>query len=79
MVLTIELDREEDARFIAEVLELPGVLCYGVTADAAIRAVKALALRVLGERVEHGEAAPPDDVRLRLGQRCSNGSRNAPA
>jgi predicted RNase H-like HicB family nuclease len=55
--LTIEMDREEDGRFIAEVRELPGVMAYGATEAGATAAVKALALRVLAERFEHGELA----------------------
>ena len=52
---TIEIEQEDDARWIAEVLEIPGALVYGVTADDALAKVQALALRVLAERVEHGE------------------------
>jgi predicted RNase H-like HicB family nuclease len=55
---TIELDREEDGRWIAEVLDLPGVLAYGGTREEALAAVEALALRVVADRLEHGEAAP---------------------
>ena len=55
VTLTIELDREEDGRYIAEVLELPGVLAYGSSEPEALAAVKALALRVLADRLEHGE------------------------
>lgn len=58
MRLTIELDIEEDGRVIAEVLELPGVLVYGQTKEEAIAKVQALALRVLADRLEHGEATP---------------------
>jgi predicted RNase H-like HicB family nuclease len=53
--LTIEIEQETDARWLAEVLELPGVLAYGPTSEEAIASVKALALRVLGERIEHRE------------------------
>lgn len=56
--MNIELDREDDGRWIAEVPALPGVLVYGDTQEAAVRAVRALALRVLAERVEHGETIP---------------------
>jgi predicted RNase H-like HicB family nuclease len=56
--LTIEYEQETDGRWIAEVLELPGVLSYGPTRDAAIAHVQALALRVLADRLEHDEAAP---------------------
>lgn len=59
MTLTIELEREDDGRWIAEVPALSGVLCYGATRDEAVARVQALALRVIAERLEHGEA-PPD-------------------
>jgi len=58
MNLTIEYEQEDDGRWIAEVLELPGVMSYGSTRDAAIAHAQALALRVLADRLEHGEAAP---------------------
>ena len=56
MALTIELDREEDGRWIAEIPQLPGVMAYGADRDEAIAKVKALALRELADRVEHGES-----------------------
>ena len=62
MRLTIELEREEDGRFLAEVLELPGVLAYAATEAGVLAAVKALALRVLAERLEHGEALTTDTI-----------------
>lgn len=55
---TIEFDREEDGRWIAEVPELPDVLAYGQTMDDAKAKVEALALRVLADRLEHGESIP---------------------
>jgi predicted RNase H-like HicB family nuclease len=58
MNLTIEYEQETDGRWIAEVLELPGVLSYGPSRDTAIAHVQALALRVLADRLEHDEAAP---------------------
>lgn len=58
MNLTIEYEQETDGRWIAEVLELPGVLSYGPTRDSAIAHVQALALRVLADRLEHEEATP---------------------
>lgn len=61
MTVRIELDREADGRWIAEVRTLPGVLAYGKTRRHAVAAVKALALRVLADRLEHGETAP--DIR----------------
>jgi predicted RNase H-like HicB family nuclease len=54
----IELDREDDGRWIAEVLELPGVLAYGVSQEEAIAKVKALALHVVADQLEHGESDP---------------------
>ena len=56
MTFTIELDREGDGRWIAEVEALPGVMCYGRDRDEAVARVQALALRVIAERLEHGEA-----------------------
>jgi predicted RNase H-like HicB family nuclease len=53
---TIESEREADGRWIAEIPALPGVLAYGATRDEAIARAKALALKVLAERLEHGEA-----------------------
>ena len=54
----VETEREDDGRWLAEVLELPGVLAYGDTEQAALSRVQALALRVVAERLEHGEAGP---------------------
>jgi predicted RNase H-like HicB family nuclease len=56
MTLQIELEQEADGRWVAEVATLPGVLAYGVTRTDAVAKVQALALRVLAERFEHGEA-----------------------
>jgi len=58
MVLTVEVEQEDDGRWIAEVIELPGVLAYGPSAQEAIAKAKALALRVVADRLEHGEAGP---------------------
>lgn len=58
MKFKIETEREDDGRWIAEVAALPGVLAYGATAGEAQARVQALALRVLAERLEHGEAGP---------------------
>lgn len=52
---TVEVEREEDGRWIGEVIDLPGVLAYGVTRDEAVAKAKALAFRVLADRLEHGE------------------------
>jgi predicted RNase H-like HicB family nuclease len=58
MKLSIELDREEDGRWIAEVKEIRGVLAYGNDRDEAIARAKALALRAYADRLEHGEEVP---------------------
>ena len=54
----VEVEQEDDGRWLAEVLELPGVQAYGQSQDAAVSKVQALALRVIAERLEHGEAGP---------------------
>lgn len=56
MKLTVEIEREKDGRWIAEVLEIPGALAYGDTPDQAKARVQAIALRALADRLEHGEA-----------------------
>ncbi|HET6891854.1 MAG TPA: type II toxin-antitoxin system HicB family antitoxin [Pyrinomonadaceae bacterium] len=58
MTFTIEYEREDDGRWLAEILELPGVLAYGETSNEAIARVQALALRTLADRLEHAESAP---------------------
>jgi predicted RNase H-like HicB family nuclease len=58
MHFTIEHEREEDGRWLAEIPELPGVLAYGSTAEEAMAKAEALALRVLAERLEHNETGP---------------------
>ena len=54
----VETEREEDGRWLAGVVELPGVLAYGSNQDNAISKVQAFALRVIAERLEHGETGP---------------------
>jgi predicted RNase H-like HicB family nuclease len=56
--MNIETEREDDGRWIAEVPDLPGVMVYGGSREEAISKVKALALRVLADRLEHGESIP---------------------
>ena len=58
MGLTVNVDREEDGRWIAEILDLPGALVYGDTQDDALARVEALSLRVPADRIEHGESVP---------------------
>lgn len=54
---TIELEQETDGRWIAEVQELPGVLCYGANREDALAKAEALALRVVADQLEVGEKA----------------------
>jgi predicted RNase H-like HicB family nuclease len=54
----VEIEQETDGRWIAEVPDLPGVLVYGGTRDEAITRAQVLALRVLADRLEHGEQIP---------------------
>ena len=58
MIFSIEIEQEEDGRWIAEISELPGVLAYGATVEEARARAKALALRVVAERLDHGEEGP---------------------
>jgi predicted RNase H-like HicB family nuclease len=55
---TLEIERETDGRWISEIPELPGVLAYGDTRDESVAKAKALAFRVLADRLEHGEHIP---------------------
>jgi predicted RNase H-like HicB family nuclease len=55
-MFTVEVELEEDGRWIAEVANLPGVQAYGQTRQEAVERVKAFSLRVLADRLEHGEA-----------------------
>jgi predicted RNase H-like HicB family nuclease len=58
MQLTIEVECEDDGRWIADVPDLAGVLAYGESRDQAVARAEALALRVLADRLEHAEAGP---------------------
>jgi len=51
----VEIDREDDGRWIAEIPELPGVMAYGETREQAVAKAEALALRVMADRIEGGE------------------------
>lgn len=63
MRFNVELERDNDGRWIAEVPELPGVLAYGATKPETQAKVQVLALRVVADRLEHGEAGPdPLDI-----------------
>jgi predicted RNase H-like HicB family nuclease len=56
--LAIEVEREDDGRWLAEVPQLPGVLAYGATRAEAVARVQSLALRVIADRIDHGESVP---------------------
>jgi len=58
MGLSVEIEREADGRWLAEVPELPGVLAYAPTRPGAIARAQALALRVIADRLDHGEPVP---------------------
>ena len=58
MKLKLEIEQEEDGRWLAEVVELPGVMAYAGSRKEAIAKTQALALRVLADRIEHGEEIP---------------------
>ncbi len=59
--MKIDIEKEEDGRWIAEVSDLPGVLAYGKTREEAIAKVEALALRIIADRLDHGENIPELD------------------
>jgi predicted RNase H-like HicB family nuclease len=58
MNFALECEQEDDGRWLAEVLELPGALAYGSPKDEAMAKAEVIALRVLAERLEHGEVRP---------------------
>jgi predicted RNase H-like HicB family nuclease len=58
MTFTVEIEQEKDGRWIAEIPQIPGTMAYGRTRTEAVSRVEALALRVLAERIEHGEPSP---------------------
>ena len=58
MVFRVDMEQETDGRWLAEVMELPGVLARGQSREEALAKAKALALRVVADRLEHGETGP---------------------
>jgi predicted RNase H-like HicB family nuclease len=62
MTLHVELEREEDGRWLADVVDLPGTMAYGASRDEARSAVETLARKVVADRVEHQELPRPDKV-----------------
>ena len=59
--MTIEIEQEEDGRWLSEVMEIPGVMAYGQTREEAVKRAQTLALRVIADRLEHGEQVPEMD------------------
>ncbi len=60
--MRVEIEREEDGRWIGEIPALPGVVAYGATAEEARSKTEALAFRVIADRLEHGEPVPPESA-----------------
>ncbi len=58
MTFTIEVEQENDGRWIAEIPQIPGAMVYGRTREEAVSRVEALTLRILADRIEHGETSP---------------------
>lgn len=56
--MVLQIEQEVDERWLAEIAELPGVIAYGQTPDEAKAKAQALALRVIADRLEHGEESP---------------------
>lgn len=61
MALQIEIEREDDGRWIAEIPSMPGVMAYGCTRQEALAKVEVLSLRTLADRLENGETTPQMD------------------
>lgn len=59
--MRVEVEQEQDGRWIAEIATIPGAMAYGVTKAEAVAKVEALVLRILADKVEHGEDAPELD------------------
>jgi len=58
MTFTIEVEQQNDGRWIAEIPQIPGAMVYGRTREEAVSRVEALTLRILADRIEHGETSP---------------------
>jgi predicted RNase H-like HicB family nuclease len=65
VVYKVETEREDDGRWIAEVLDLPGVMAYGTTENEAVASAQALALRVLADRIE-AQKEPTETVTVSI-------------
>ncbi len=56
--MQVEVEQEQDGRWVAEIASIPGAMAYGATKAEAVAKVEALVLRILADKVEHGEATP---------------------
>ena len=56
--MRVEVEQEQDGRWIAEISSIPGAMSYGATKAEAVAKVEALVLRILADKIEHGEDAP---------------------
>jgi predicted RNase H-like HicB family nuclease len=65
MVYKVETEREEDGRWIADIVDLPGVLAYGATEKEAVASVQALALRIIADRIEE-QKEPTESVTVSI-------------
>lgn len=65
VIYKVEMEREDDGRWIAEVLDLPGVMAYGVTKNEALASAQALALRVVADRIE-AQKEPTETVTVSI-------------
>jgi predicted RNase H-like HicB family nuclease len=70
MALTVEVEQEVDGRWLTEVPELPGVMAYGQTREEAIARVQALTMRVLADRLEHGEEVRDNGIQMGEQPQC---------
>lgn len=61
MSYMVDIEQEDDGRWMAEVPDLPGVMVYGRSREEALARVQALTLRVLADRLENGEPIPPNE------------------
>jgi predicted RNase H-like HicB family nuclease len=61
LAMRIEVEQEDDGRWLADVVDLPGVMSYGETRERAVAKAESLALRVIADRLDHGEVIPELD------------------
>jgi len=73
MTFTVEIEREDDGRWVAEVPGLPGAMTYGQSRDEAVARVQALALRVnAGGEQEHEDDSHDERHSTRIARRVDS-------